>query len=61
MARREIVEAERGERSTFLTLSCGHQRSIGAHTLPSGEVINRVSDMLGREYDCRDARCGAAA
>lgn len=61
MAHRKILAAERGERSTFLTLSCGHERSIGAHTLPSGEVIARVTSMIGREYDCREGRCGSAA
>ena len=61
MGERTIIGAERGERSTFLTLSCGHERSIGGHTLPSGEVITRVSAMLGRVYDCRESRCGASA
>ena len=54
---RKITAADRGPRSTFLKLDCGHERSIGAHTMPDGEVITHVSRMLGREYDCREAMC----
>jgi len=54
---RKITAATRGARSTILTLDCGHERAIGAHTMPDGEVITHVSRMLGREYDCREAMC----
>ncbi|MBO9380218.1 hypothetical protein GG804_25970 [Sphingomonas histidinilytica] len=59
--RRTIVSAERGKRSTFITLDCGHSRSIGGHVWANGKPVGDPDDLVRFRiaYDCQDGMCGS--
>jgi hypothetical protein len=59
---RLIVSAERGARSTFVKLACGHERSFGGHVVQSrvsgrNLLIDDPRKLIGVEYDCQDGTC----
>lgn len=59
MTARRIVRASRVGCRTFITLECGHIRSLGGHVWSNGKPVGDTADLVrfGVTYDCHDGRC----